>query len=133
MQEYAMGHRFDVSSNKAVEGRLSRLETLVESNREGIQELKQSIKEMHLSSLESQKLLVASVENLKNTIDDLLRIESSIETVRLKTERNNADLEKRLSKLEVLQAKVSGGLIVFTCLLNLPWEWLVALFRTPHD
>ena len=119
--------------SKAAEGRLSRLEALVENNREGIQEVKQSIKDMHASSIESQKLLVASVEHIKSTIDDLLRVERSLEDVRLETEKRTAAVENRLTKLEALQAKVSGGLVALVCLLNLPWEWLVGIFRAANE
>ncbi len=128
-----MSHNGDSAPNKAAEGRLSRLEALVENNREGIQEVKQSIKDMHASSIESQKLLVASVEHIKNTIDDLLRIEKSLDDVRLETEVRTAGVETRLSKLEMLQAKVSGGLVVLVCLLNVPWEWLVGVFRAANE
>ena len=128
-----MSRSDDAVSSKAVEGRLSRLEALVENNREGIQEVKQSIKDMHTSSIESQKLLVASVEHIKSTIDDLLRVEKSVEDMRLETETRTTVVETRLTKLEALQAKVSGGLVAFICLLNLPWEWLVGVFRAANE
>ncbi|MCG8408932.1 MAG: hypothetical protein MI923_27315 [Phycisphaerales bacterium] len=105
------------------------LEALVSSNRDGIVEVKQSIKELQASSTDIQKLLISYGDNVNNAVHKLNGMEDSLRDVKRDLESKNNEIEQRLDAVERLQAKVTGGLVVLVCLLNAPWEWLIKLFK----
>ncbi len=120
------------SEDGNIQRQIGALQALVSSNRDGIQEVKQSIKEMQTSLVETQKLLVASHESDRSAMAKLEQVEVSLDRLKVKTDMNESSIGERVEKLEKLQAKVTGGIVVLVCLLNAPWEWLLKLLRIGH-
>lgn len=116
-----------------IQRRIGGLQALVSSNRDGIQEVKQSIKDLQASSVETQKLVISNGENVRNAVDKLILLDASLVRLKTDTETKEVSIEKRVENLERLQAKITGGLVVLVCLLNAPWEWLLKMLRVGHQ
>lgn len=112
-----------------IQRRIGGLEAMVSSNRNGIQEVKQSIKDLQVSSIETQKLVIANGQNVRHAVKKLGEMEQSLADQKGVSERKVIVVEKRVDNLEKLVAKVTGGVVVLVCLLNAPWEWLTKILR----
>ena len=133
MINFAVRADMNDTGDNNIQRRIGGLEALVSSNRDGIQEMRQSIKELQASSIETQKLVISNGESVWHAVSKLEHMKTYLDRLRSETERNDAAIEERVGNLEKLQAKVTGGIVVLVCLLSAPWDWLIRLLRAGNQ